>query len=216
MDDNFLNGYLMRYDKWLAAGKISFSSKVVPVSESFEAKQWVLPSAQVEAILEGARSVALQKCMCRVHYSRCQKPLEVCLLLNESGDKFVGKGIARHISLPEALEVIKKADESGLVHLSLYMPHHEVFALCSCCPCCCHDLQILKLCSRKDLVARSEYRAITDADKCIDCGVCVERCPFGARELKEGVLAYDEAQCLGCGLCVSTCPVEATTMLERR
>ncbi len=212
MDDDFLDERLVRYDRWLAAGKISFSSKVVPVSESFEAKQWVLPSEQVRKILESARSIALQKCMCREHYSRCDKPLEVCLILNESGDKFVEKGTARHISLAEAVEVLKKADETGLVHLSLYMPHHEVFALCSCCPCCCHDLQILKLCSRKDLVARSEYVAKTDLNACINCGACAERCPFEARRLVGGALAYDETKCLGCGLCVSVCPVEATTM----
>ncbi len=215
MDDDFLNERLVRYDKWLATGRISFSSKVVPVSESFEAKQWVLPSEQVRTILESARSIALQNCMCREHYSRCDKPLEVCLILNESGDKFVEKGTASHITLPEAIQVLKKADENGLVHLSLYMPHHEVFALCSCCPCCCHDLQILKICSRKDLVARSEYIAKTDSGECINCGACAERCPFEARQFNEGVLAYDETECLGCGLCVSVCPVDATVMQAR-
>lgn len=216
MDDEYLKPYLARYNKWQAAGKITFSSKVVPVSESFEAKQWVLPAEQVQKILGSARSIALQKCMCRQHYSRCDKPLEVCLVLNESGDKFVEKGMARHISLAEALEVMKKADETGLVHLSLYMPDHEVFALCSCCPCCCHDLQILRLCSRKDLVARSEYVAKTDPGECINCGACAERCPFEARRINEGALAFDESQCLGCGLCVSVCPVEATAMEKRK
>ncbi|MFZ2448150.1 MAG: 4Fe-4S binding protein [Syntrophobacteraceae bacterium] len=215
MDDH-LKKYVVKYDKWLAAGKISHSSKVVPVSESFDAKQWVMPAEQVESILRNARSIALQKCMCRVHYSRCDKPLEVCLVLNEPGDRFVEKGLARHIPLPEALEVLKRADETGLVHLSLYMPDHEVFALCNCCPCCCHDLQILKLACRKDLVARSEYVAKTDPDECIHCGACAERCAFGAREIRDGELAYDESACLGCGLCVTVCPVEATVMRERK
>ncbi|MCL0074246.1 hypothetical protein M1O50_05195, partial [Dehalococcoidia bacterium] len=183
-NDPFLEKRLIKYDEWLSKGQLSFSSKVVPVSESFDAKQWVLPTEQAMEILSNAKSVALQNCECRIHYKRCDKPLEVCFLLNEVGDKIVSKGQARHVSLSEATDILRKANESGLVHLSLYMPDHELFALCSCCSCCCHDLQIVKLYKRKDLMVRSEYVATTDSDACIHCGECAERCVFGARVQK--------------------------------
>ncbi len=102
--DDFLKERLLRYDQWLADGKISFSSKVVPVGESLQARQWVLPNEQVMNILRDAEAIALQKCICRVHYSRCDKPLEVCLTLNELAEKFVAKGSARYISLSEAVD----------------------------------------------------------------------------------------------------------------
>ena len=42
--DPFLNEKLKKYNQWLAAGKISFSSKVIPISQSLEACQYVLPT----------------------------------------------------------------------------------------------------------------------------------------------------------------------------
>ena len=80
---------IVKYDKWLADGQISSSSKIIPVSESFDAKQWILPTEQVMEILTGADSVAVQDCECRTHYRRCDKPLEVCFLLNKVADTFV-------------------------------------------------------------------------------------------------------------------------------
>ena len=210
--DDFLKTYLTKYDRWIEKGKISHSSKVIPVEQSLTARQWVLPNVQILDILKNAKSIALQKCVCRNHYSRCEKPLETCFVLNGLGDKLIEKGEARKVGLDEALEVLKKTDEHGLVHMSLHMPDHEVFAVCSCCSCCCHDIQLLKLTARKDLVAHSEYVAQTDMDECIRCGACVERCPFDARSLDEGTLHYNPQSCLGCGLCVSVCPVEATSM----
>lgn len=189
-----------------------FSSKVVPVNESLQAQQWVIPTEQAFEILRNANSVALQNCLCRIHYSRCDKPLEVCFLLNKIAEEFIAKGMARQISLSEATEVLCKANENGLVHLSFYMPDQEIFALCSCCSCCCHDLQLMQLCDRKDIVVRSDYSAHTDISICINCGKCIERCIFGARIFEEGQMLYNPDACFGCGLCVTMCPVQATVL----
>ena len=213
--DSFLEKRLVKYDEWLSKGQISYSSKVIPVSESFKTKQWVLPTEQAMEILLKSKSVAVQNCECRTHFKRCDNPLEVCFLLNDVGDKLVSKGKARHIDLKEAAGILTKANQSGLIHLSLYMPDHEIFALCSCCPCCCHDLQIVKLFDRKDLMVHSEYVAVTSPEDCIDCGECVERCVFGARVFRNEKMEYNTEACLGCGLCVTICPVEATSMVLR-
>ena len=214
--DPFLEKRLVNYDKWLNKGQISASSKVIPVSESVGTKkQWVLPTEQVMEILTNASSVAVQDCECRTHYKRCDKPLEVCFLLNKVGDKFVSKGKARHVSLTEATDILKKANENGLIHLALFMPDHEIFALCSCCSCCCHELQIVKLTERKELMVHSEYVAATNTDICIHCGECVDRCIFDARIFNDEHLEYHPEACLGCGLCVTVCPVDATTMILR-
>jgi ferredoxin len=214
-DDPFLEKILARYEKWLSKGQVSYSSKVVPVAESFHAKQWVLPTEQVWQVLQNAKSVALQKCLCRTHYNRCGNPVEVCFVLDEVGDKLVAQSLARPVSLAEAADVLRKANESGLVHMSLYMPDHRIYALCSCCACCCHELQLMKSYGRKDLILHSEYIAVTDMDVCTHCGSCVERCVFDARRMSGDHMVYDAAVCVGCGLCVTICPVEATFMKPR-
>jgi ferredoxin len=214
MDDH-LKEYADKYERWREQGNFTFSSKVIPVQESFTASQWILPARQVLQVLENARSFALTDCRCRLHYGRCDRPVDVCFLIDEYSDKAVEQKRARRISIADASEVLKKADKHGLVHLTLYMPGHRTYALCSCCSCCCHDLRLLKDFDRKDLVTRSDYIAITDRERCTDCGKCIDRCMFDARSLRAGVLAYDRGSCLGCGLCVSFCPTGATEMQRR-
>lgn len=216
LTDPFLQKRILNYDKWLSNGQISASSKVIPVSESFIAKQWVLPTEQVLTILTNANSVAVQDCECRTHYKRCDNPLEVCFLLDNVAEKFVALDKARQVSLTEITNILKEANEKGLVHLALYMPDHKVFALCSCCSCCCHELQIIKRTGRKELMVHSEYIAATNAETCIHCGECVDRCFFEARIFNDSQMEYNPRACLGCGLCITVCPVDATTMILRQ
>lgn len=211
-NDSFIMKRIQKYDQWLAEEKISFSSKVVPISRSLAAQQYVLPSAQVAEIFRKAKSIAITDCECRSHYQRCDNPLDVCFLLNDFGDKSVKADEARYISIDQALERLKIANEKGLVHLSLYMPDHEIYALCNCCPCCCHDLQIVMRYNRNDLMVHSDYAAITNMELCTHCGTCVERCIFDARYWNNGKMEHKSELCYGCGLCVTSCPVEAISM----
>lgn len=41
---------------------------------------------------------------------------------------------------------------------------------------------------------------------CVGLGDCVNRCPFGAIQMKDGVAVVDEDACTGCGMCVAACP----------
>jgi ferredoxin len=210
--DEYLRKYSNDYDQWLEEGKIPYSSKVIPVNQSLSADHWVMPSAQVLELLRNARSFAVADCLCRTHYKRCDKPLEVCFYLNDFADKYVASGRARTISLEEAGERLKMADEHGLVHTTLNRPDQYNFAVCSCCSCCCHDLQLKLEFGREDLVVQSDYCARTDASACTHCGACVERCVFQARTMEDDEMHYDLKKCYGCGLCVSVCPEEATVM----
>jgi len=213
--DTYLEKRLARYDRWVQEGRVPFSSKVVPVGESLATQQWVVPTEQVVEFLRNARSFALIDCECRTRYQRCDNPVEVCFLINDAADACLAQGIGRPVSLEEAAARLHQANERGLVHLTIYNPGQYVYAVCSCCSCCCHDLQFLKVFGRGDLVAYSEYVAWTDMDACIHCGDCIERCVFESRTWQNERMSYEPDACYGCGLCVTVCPVDATVMQRR-
>jgi NAD-dependent dihydropyrimidine dehydrogenase PreA subunit len=206
---------LERYDRWVRERRIPFSSKVIPVQESLEGQQWVLPTEQVVELLRNARTFAATDCECRTLYRRCDNPISVCFLINDVADSYVAQKRAERVTLDEARHRLRLANERGLVHLTIYNPDQYVYAICSCCPCCCHDLQFLFVHGRTDLVARSEYVARTNPDLCSDCGCCVERCVFAVRALIDGRLTVSEDGCYGCGLCVTACPEDAIRLVRR-
>jgi heterodisulfide reductase subunit A len=49
---------------------------------------------------------------------------------------------------------------------------------------------------------------------CAGCGLCVEACPYGAIELKEGVASVNTYLCKGCGTCAATCRDKAITLIN--
>jgi len=61
--------------------------------------------------------------------------------------------------------------------------------------------------------------AVVDPDKCRNvktkCGICTERCPYGAIKAEEGKPAQvTTAMCHGCGTCVAECPADAITQMH--
>ncbi len=202
-------------DGWVKEGKIPCSSKVIPVQESLECMQWVLPTQQVLQILRNSRSFALANCLCRTKHRRCDNPREVCFYTNDVADKKVEQGAARRVDLQEAAETLKLANKHGLIHLTFYNPEQHVYALCSCCECCCHDIAFMKKLGRPDLVAHADYVAAVDPDACVQCGACAERCVFGAQSWESGAVVFHRDKCYGCGLCASTCSSGAIQMVLR-
>ena len=214
--DEELEKRMLMFDGWVKEGKIPSSSKVIPVRQSLDGLQWVLPTQQVLEILRNSRSFALANCLCRTKHKRCKNPLEVCFYTNDVADKKVEQGAARRVDLQEATEVLKLANEHGLIHLTIYNPEQHVYALCSCCECCCHDIEFMKKLGRPDLVAHADYVASIDKDTCLQCGKCVERCAFGAHVMQDENIFFHEERCYGCGLCVSTCASNSIRMVLRK
>lgn len=64
----------------------------------------------------------------------------------------------------------------------------------------------------KDKLQNDPMIAWVDPDLCVGCGICVDFCPYSARELNEvkGIADVDEMLCTGCGACVAACPSNAS------
>ena len=204
--DQHLLVILDKYDGWMREGKIPCAGRILPVREAFRPTEWILPTQQAIEILRNARTLALADCTCRSHYRRCDQPLDTCLLIDEMAGAFAEAGKAREISLEQAEQVLHKANVHGLVHQAAYNPEQHIWGVCSCCPCCCYRLLVLAHFGRDDLVVHSDYVAVTEETPCSDCGLCVPRCVFGAREMVGDRMVYHPERCYGCGLCVTACP----------
>ena len=51
-------------------------------------------------------------------------------------------------------------------------------------------------------------------EKCTGCAVCIDKCPFDALEMKNGIAVVDYNSCTMCGLCVKSCEYEALELKE--
>lgn len=55
------------------------------------------------------------------------------------------------------------------------------------------------------LEQHSGISPVVDAQKCISCGICVNKCDFGAIQTPETAI-IDESKCIGCAGCIAVCP----------
>jgi MinD superfamily P-loop ATPase len=58
---------------------------------------------------------------------------------------------------------------------------------------------------------RGGHTAIIDADKCVECGECLDLCRYDAISRD---FVVDKVDCEGCGVCAHFCPAEAIDMHE--
>jgi len=70
---------------------------------------------------------------------------------------------------------------------------------------------LLKPIVKEKIEFRGSKVALIDKAKCTECGICMERCRFGAIKDYE----VDPILCEGCGVCVYSCPTNAITPKER-
>lgn len=190
----------------------------IPVNIEIESEHRVYDFSEMKEILERARRIVVQDCGCKTEYRNCNAPKDVCISLDETADELLEKDKynPREIDVDEAIEVLHRSHEAGLVHMAYTMKGEEKPGLvCSCCPCCCHTLGSLVRNGMHTQILTSKYIAVYDRDKCVECAECVERCVFQARHMERGKLVYDQSKCFGCGLCVSTCPMEAISLVPR-
>jgi heterodisulfide reductase subunit A-like polyferredoxin len=80
-----------------------------------------------------------------------------------------------------------------------------------CCGCCCQVLKNLNALEAPAAHVHTNYRASVDADECVACEDCVERCHMNAITV-DATAAVDPQRCIGCGVCLPACPTEALAL----
>lgn len=191
--------------------------RTIPIGESLPTAAGAMPYEDAGQIICSQATIAVMNCICRqeMHLidAGCDRPLETCLTFGSAAHQTAYSGKGRLISQEEALEILRRADQAGLV----LQPGNskQPMNICACCGDCCGVLRSLKRHPHPADIASSPYRAAYDEAVCAACGDCVQRCQMDAITLDGALLTLDLNRCIGCGLCVTTCATGALR-LERK
>jgi ferredoxin len=191
--------------------------RTIPVGRSITPELEVLPYEQAQALVRAQKKFLVAPCICRREHKMvgkgCDKPIETCLVFGGGADYYERNGLGRIIDKEEALEILEKADEAGLV----LQPSNarRIVNICCCCGCCCQVLKNLKRYPKPAALVSTPFVAAVDTDTCEACGTCVERCQMEALRLEDDCVVLDSDRCIGCGLCVSTCPTDSLSLQRK-
>ena len=108
---------------------------------------------------------------------------DMCVQMGKGAEHYIRTGRARQITREEALEIVKRAEENGLMHdIPNIEGAGESAAICNCCACACFGLRAGLMFGARDAI-RSNFVAEVDEAKCVACAQCVEVCPGNALKL---------------------------------
>lgn len=193
--------------------------RTIPINNRIVQKLPVSVYDDAVDIINSHDTIVVAPCTCQtisdsIGVKQCGKPIEVCIGFGKMAEYYLENNSAREISRDEAISIITKSDEKGMV----LQPFNgkDIGALCSCCGCCCTVLLSLKMLPKPAKEVRSSYFAEIDADGCAGCELCLDRCQIEAIRMNEDDIAVvDLNRCIGCGLCVTSCPAEAVQMIKK-
>ncbi|MFA9465876.1 MAG: FAD-dependent oxidoreductase [Velocimicrobium sp.] len=162
--------------------------RIIPVEEAIKDLPGTQPWEHLSYYLDKYDTFSVSDCSCRqsrrVLDEGCgHLEKEICIQMGEGAEYYIKSGRGRQISREEAEEIIKFAEDNGLMH---EMPHTdglgESAAICNCCGCSCFSMRLATLFNTPDSI-RSNYTAKVNTENCVACGQCVEHCPVNALKL---------------------------------
>ena len=183
----------------LNSGKAGMSfMRVMPVMSAIENDSRTASYDEVATLIENASAISVGPCSCR----RARRLMgegcghleeDMCMYLNENAINYSNTGAHRLVSKEEAYEILRRAEDNGLVHEINQTPGFEdATAICNCCGCSCFALRIAEMFRSKNAI-RSNFVARVDKEKCVACGQCVENCQTNALRLGQKRCINDPA-----------------------
>jgi Pyruvate/2-oxoacid:ferredoxin oxidoreductase delta subunit/DNA-binding Lrp family transcriptional regulator len=203
---------LFKPEVWRKAPQL----RTIPIQASLDADRSVLAYEQAEELVRTQTQIAVAPCICRREHKMvgegCDKPEESCLVFGRGTEYYIDNGLGRSIEVDEALQILERAEEAGLV----LQPSNSqrIVNICTCCGCCCQVLKSIKRHPQPASVVSSAFYAEVDTTECIACEDCVERCQMDAITMEE-VALIDLDRCIGCGLCVTSCSSESIYLVRK-
>jgi Pyruvate/2-oxoacid:ferredoxin oxidoreductase delta subunit len=166
-----------------------------------------MPLRDVVPALKQSDSVVVSECACRVRLNNCNHSTRTCLKINSGAETELKVGDLRseRIDIDEAIRIVEKAYDDGLMLNVEWCIDPYTYSICCCCACCCVQRKLRFERGVKSGVMNSRWLPRFDPDSCADCGKCEELCPGKAISVVDGKREVDESNCVGCGLCEHHC-----------
>lgn len=196
---------------------------VIQIDESVAKEDMVLAPQVVEHFIEKSSYRAIMNfCLCRESNQCKDYPHNLgCLFIGETA-KGIHPSMARPATKEEAREHIRKTRELGLINLvgkasmdCMWLgigPHHKLFTVCSCCPCCCISLATQYMPPDfTDWFYKMPGVNTYISNDCVGCGSCLDACIYTGIELR-GDRAVITDRCRACGRCADVCPQKAISI----
>ena len=194
--------------------------RVIPLEKTIDYEQSVAQYDDFKALIESVgEPIAVMECICRKGAELIEEPctktklIESCFSFRSAARSAIEKGLAREITREEALKILEKAQEDGLV----LQPGNSQnpMNICTCCGCCCRVLSSQKQLPELSQFFATNYYAEVDSELCVGCRTCEERCNVDAVNIEDDIAEIDKARCIGCGVCVPTCTSEAISLIKK-
>lgn len=172
--------------------------RVIPVESAIDGLPGVTDDERLSYYLSKYDTFSVSPCSCRASRTSLGDGCghladEMCVQMGKGAEHYIRSGRARQITREEAYEIIKRAEENGLMHdIPNIEGAGESSAICNCCACACFGLRAGLMFGARDAI-RSNYVAEVDEAKCVACAQCVEVCPGNALKLGQKLCAGDNS-----------------------
>ena len=198
-------------------------NRIAKIMEERQQGGQVVPLEDADRVLELCSPIGLIACLCRKgrraiderneHEYTCMGMGVGMLKWERWPERY--KGGVTFTNLEEAKEWNHEMDKRGFVHILMLFGAPYIGGFCQCEYPDCNQIRMAV--DYGVMLTRGHYVAEVDYDVCNGCGVCAQRCQFGALKFEVGkVVAHiDQFKCYGCGLCESGCPRKAIKLLDR-
>jgi NADPH-dependent glutamate synthase beta subunit-like oxidoreductase/ferredoxin len=179
----------------MAAGNVPVGAgpmRVIPIERSVDGETRTASYEEVSKYLNENTIFSVSDCACRTSREAMGEGCghlkeDMCIQLGHAAQYYIKTGRGREISREEAIAIIKRAEDNGLMHT---IPNTDgpgkTHAICNCCGCGCFAVRLANMCTNPDMV-RSNYVSEIDVEKCVGCGECVENCPTNALKLGQKI-----------------------------